>query len=114
MILVVRRHDTKAIALIKKLTVSESMTFVWCQGWPGKHTIDGDCSFICLSKKQMPVVEYFAKNPCDTIRQAAKELKRTYIEIFRIVKEVDIQVKAERKERCVKDAMKSNYSAFMF
>lgn len=112
--LVVRRHDTKSLVLIRKLITSElKPTYIWCDGWPGKHVLGEDCSFVCLSKKQMPVVEFFALNPLDKISRAAKELKLTYIEVSRIVKCLDIPVTPERKERSQSAAKLCN-TAFIF
>lgn len=115
MVLVVRRKDTKSLALITKLITSDKKpTYIWCDDWPGRHTLGEDCFFVFISQKQMPIVEYFIRNPCDTIRQAANELKRTYIEVFRVVKELNIPFKAERKERNFQQISKPCSAVFVF
>lgn len=99
MLLVVRRKENQQLYPVNKYWVDDvGKVFVCCEGWPGEHTTK-ECCLIPLSEDQGRIAHYIFQNPDQSINQIAHHFKMGYVKVFRFVKCLGIQVKADRKKQ---------------
>lgn len=99
MLLVVRRKENQRLYPVTKYWIDDvGKAFICCEGWPGEHNFK-ECCLVSLKENQEKIVNYIFQNPGKSINEIAHHFKIGYVKIFRLVKCLGMEVKADRRKQ---------------
>lgn len=94
--IIVQANKTKEVHEVEKMITDDGQQRVWCETWPGDHTIGVDCEWIEVYPEHWKIICYMRDHADMNLKQIAAELKIRYNKLFKLAHRYNMPVKRIR------------------